>query len=567
MSSASGRFVIVFNGEIYNHLELKQKLEEQGEAPVKGWKGHSDTEAMLAAIDAWGVEKALQSAVGMFAFALWDNQENTLVLVRDRVGEKPLYYGWQNGVFLFASELKALRKYPAFAGEVDREAVNLFFHFGYVPAPHSIYNGIFKLRPGCLLEINRNDIAARRLPAPRAYWSLESEALAGWNNPFPGDFQEASEELERLMLRAVKMQSLADVPVGAFLSGGIDSSLLVVLMLRATSAQVTTFSIGMPEERLNEAYYAREVAKHLGTDHVEHMIRPEEALKIIPRIPEIWDEPFADSSQIPTHLVCRLARKQVTVALSGDGGDEFFCGYSQYFLFKRLRSLHLLKRLPWETIFRMSAPFMKSGGSKRRLRNARAVVAAWKQPDGQALCRYWMDKFRQVPLPIEDSVWAPSDREIPVFPDVDATACLWDAAYYLPDDILVKVDRAAMAVSLETRAPFLDHRVVEFSLTLPPDYKLKGNTGKRILREVLYKYVPSPLVNRPKMGFSIPLSRWLKQELRPWAEEILTDRPALEEMGIDANGVKQLWGEHSSGYRDHTERIWIIVSLLLWKRS
>ena len=567
MFSASGRYVLVFNGEIYNHLELRLELEKQNLVPETGWRGHSDTEILLECIAAWGIEVALEVAVGMFALALWDRQEKTLSLARDRMGEKPLYYGWQNGCFLFSSELKAMRVHPAFTGRIDSVAVNLFFHLGYIPTPFSIYEDIRKLIPGTCLKLTQKDFSAGCLPDPVPYWSLEMVAQRGWDKPFEGDFIEAQEELERLMLQAVKLQSVADVPVGAFLSGGIDSSLVVALMQTATSSRVTTFSIGMPEERLNEAHHARKVAEHLGTDHVEHMIQPKEALAIIPRLPEIWDEPFADSSQIPTYLVCQLARRQATVALSGDGGDELFCGYNQYAFFKKLHQTRDLRMLPWKLFLSLFAPFSKTQRGNAYLRRAEAVINAWKQPDGQALNKYWMDKFRQVTPPFIDRIKVPADRNIPVLPDIASAASLWDAAYYLPDDILVKVDRAAMAVSLETRAPFLDHRIAEFALSLPPEYKLKGNRGKLVLKEVLFKYVSKSLVERPKMGFSIPLSSWLQNELRPWAEALLEKRETLEESGLDHKRVMDLWQEHQARSRDHTERLWIILSLLLWKKS
>jgi len=559
MLSADGRYVLVFNGEIYNHLELRQALEKSNQMPENGWQGHSDTEILLEAIAAWGIEEALNALTGMFAFAVWDRSENSLILARDRIGEKPLYYGWQNGTFLFASELKAIKRHPSFIGALDQKAANLYFHFGYVPAPHSIYENIFKLTPGSYLELKQHNISSRTLPDPMCYWSLEEIALQGVEKPFAGDFVEARDELEKLLITAVKNQSIADVPVGAFLSGGVDSSLVVSLMQVATLSKVTTFSIGMPEERLNEAHFARAVAGHLKTDHVEHIMQPEEALGIIPEISGIWDEPFADSSQIPTLLVSRFAKRQVTVALTGDGGDELFYGYNHYILFEKLWKLRKIGKLPWNMIFRLLSPFSYTAKGDTYLRYARSVVEGWRQSDGQALDKYWMDKFRQVDFPLKDSIKLPLDREIPVLPDISASASLWDAAYWLPDDILVKVDRAAMATSLETRAPFLDQRVVEFALSLPPQYKLKGNRGKRVLREVLFKYVPKSLVERPKMGFSIPLSSWLKNELRDWADDLL-NRISLDSDLLNKRLVDQLWKEHLSGQRDHTDRLWAILS-------
>ncbi len=436
---------------------------------------------------------------------------------------------------------------------------------GYVPVPHSIYHGIDKLTPGTFLELRADDIqAGRLLTEPEPYWSLENMALQGSQIPFSGNFTEAVDELERLMLQAVKMQAVADVPVGAFLSVGMDSSLVVALMQAATTSQVTTFSIGMPEARLNEAHHARKVAEHLGTNHVEHIIQPQEALDIIPSLPQIWDEPFADSSQIPTQLVCRLAREQATVALSGDGGDEFFWGYPQYALFEKFWKTRAFRLLPWNTLLGMLAI---SGREKTYARRAKSVIEVWNQPHGQAMDIYWMDKYRMVDSPFVDQIKAPSKREIPQLENVAAAAALWDAAYYLTDDILAKVDRAAMSVSLETRAPLLDYRVLEFALSLPPQYKLQGNNSKRVLREVLYRYVPRELIDRPKMGFSIPLSSWLKKELRPWAEDLLNDRVSLENVGLQAAKVNSLWQEHTSGTRNHTDRLWGLLSLLAWEKN
>ncbi len=563
MHSESGRLTLVFNGEIYNHLELRKELESQGMAPQRGWRGHSDTETLLQCLESWGFEETLTKTVGMFAFACWDSKDKRLYLARDRIGEKPLYYGWQGSAFLFASELKALRQHPHFTGELDKEAILFYMHLGYIPAPLSIYSGIKKLPPGCFLILNQEAISRGYTPEPRHYWSLEDLAMQGGLHPFEGDFEEAVDKLEELLLQSVKMQSIADVPVGAFLSGGVDSSTLVTIMQAATTSKVTTFSIGMPEARLNEAHFAKKVAEHLGTNHVEHVIQPEESLEIIPDIPLIWDEPFADSSQIPTHLVCKLAKKEVTVALSGDGGDEFFLGYRQYILFEKFWKLRLLKHLPWKILFSFLNPFSSNPHVEKFLRRSRAVINAISLPDGQRLNTYWMDKFRQAPCPLEGTVRWPYIKTPPLESPA-AAAGLWDAAFYLPDDILVKVDRAAMAISLETRAPFLDHRVIEFALSLPLEFKLYKGTGKKILRHLLYRYVPRSLVDRPKMGFSIPLSFWLKKELRPWAQELLQDKFLLESSGLKYHIINQLWQEHLNGHRDHTDRLWIILCLLAY---
>lgn len=567
MVSASGRYVLVFNGEIYNHLQLRQELENQHKLPERGWRGSSDTESLLECFAAWGVEKTLRKTVGMFAFAVWDRKDRQLVLARDRMGEKPLYYGWQQDTFMFASELKALKCHPLFEGEIEPAAVNIYSHRGYIPAPYSIYKRIYKLLPASFLLMDENDFSSHNMPMQRHYWSMEKSAVKGIENPFKGNFHEATEELGRLMLQSVEKQSIADVPVGAFLSGGIDSSLITALMKTAKAFDVTTFSIGMPEERYNEAHFARKVAEHLGTNHIEHTILPEEALDIIPGLPAIWDEPFADSSQIPTFLVCQLARKEVTVALSGDGGDELFCGYSQYLLFRKLWKTRFLRRLPWKNFLWIFSAIIPIAKGDTYLRRAEAVIQAWNQPDGQAMVKYWMDKYRQVSFPFVDRGASAFDKSIPVLPDIAASAALWDASLFLPDDILVKVDRAAMAVSLETRAPFLDHRIVEFALSLPPNYKIDDKEGKKILRHLLYRYVPKYMVDRPKMGFSIPLSSWLRNELRDWVEEIIGDGAALISMGLDKAAVEKMWAEHINQRRDHTERLWGIITLILWKKS
>ena len=570
MTSACGRYVIVFNGEIYNHHVLRKSVKQSSSAlseqlskkdlSVTGWRGHSDTETLLACFTAWGIEKTLQATVGMFAIALWDKQNSTLTLARDRIGEKPLYYGWQNGTFLFGSELKALRQHPAFRCQTDWNAASTFLRLNYIPAPSSIYQGIFKLVPGSYLQLKQADVAQKVLPAPVPYWSLAQAAQQGQHRPFKGSFTDAVDALEVLVRQSVQLQSVADVPVGAFLSGGIDSSTVVAMMQSATTSKVTTFSIGMPDAKMDESIHAAAVARHLGTNHVEHIIQPQEALELIPRLSQIWDEPFADSSQIPTFLVSYLAKQQVTVALSGDGGDEFFLGYPQYAFYRRLWKLRHLGKLPWETAFNLIDPYEGRMVDEAFLRRAKSIVGAWKQPNAQMLSRYWVDRYRNgaVPLSVQQGA---TTLDFPVQGDTASTAALWDAGTYLPDDILVKVDRAAMANSLETRAPLLDHRVIEFAYSLPLNYKLEGEVGKRVLREVLYRHVPRKIVDRPKMGFSIPLAGWLKKELRPWVEELLSHIPQDSEH-FDKLAINKMWIEHLSGKQAHTEEIWGILNLV-----
>lgn len=560
MFSACGRFVIVFNGEIYNHLDLRKELETTNQLPIGGWRGHSDTETLLACFAFWGIEKTLQSTVGMFALALWDKQKKTLTLARDRVGEKPLYYGWQKEVFLFGSELKSLRAHPAFSGGMDWHAASTFLRLNFIPAPSSIYQGIFKLVPGTFLQLTQAHMQQRTLPSPVTYWSLGGVARRGMDNPYTGSFADAVDELETLVRRAVQLQSVADVPVGAFLSGGIDSSTVVAMMQSSTTSKVTTFSIGMPDARMDESQHAAAVARHLGTNHVEHIIQPHEALDLIPRLSEIWDEPFADSSQIPTYLVSHMAKQQVTVALSGNGGDEFFLGYSQYALFQKLWRMRHLGKLPWGTAFKTLAPLSGNEKVASLLRRGQTVVDAWRHPDVQALNRYWFDRYRNGSVPLNEQRGVRM-LNFPIMADAASTAGLWDAGTYLPDDILVKVDRAAMANSLETREPLLDHRIIEFAYSLPLKYKLNGGISKKVLREVLYRHVPKLIVNRPKMGFDIPLSSWLRKELRPWVEETIS-KIEHDSPNFDRPAIFQLWNEHLSGQIDHTDQIWALLSLL-----
>ena len=560
MTSSCGRFVISFNGEIYNHLDLQKDLEKSNLLPMGGWRGHSDTETLLACFAAWGFEKTLQSTVGMFALALWDKHEKSLTLARDRIGEKPLYYGWQNGVFLFGSELKALKAHPAFSGEMDWHAASTFLRLNYIPAPSSIYQGIFKLVPGTFLQLTQHHAQQGTLPIPVPYWSLGDAAQRGLANPFTGSFSDAVDELETLVRQAVQLQSVADVPVGAFLSGGIDSSTVVAMMQSSTTSKVTTFSIGMPDARMDESQHAAAVARHLGTNHVEHVIQPHEALDLIPRLSEIWDEPLADSSQIPTYLVSQLARQQVTVALSGDGGDEVFLGYPQYALYQKLWKARHLGKLPWNSAFAASEPLAKNQRLGPLLRRSQSIVGAWRQPDTRALNQYWQDRYRDGNVPLTEQRGVKM-LDFPVLLDAATTAGLWDAGTYLPDDILVKVDRAAMANSLETRAPLLDHRIIEFAFRLPLEHKLQNGVGKKILREVLYRHVPKKIVDRPKMGFSIPMAAWLTKELRPWAEDLLSKIPGDSEL-FNKPMINGLWQDHLSGRRVNTEQLWGVLSLL-----
>lgn len=576
MLSASGRFVIAYNGEIYNHLALRKELEAAGAAPV--WRGHSDTETLLACVEAWGLPGALQRCIGMFALALWDRQQRSLVLARDRAGEKPLYYGWRGEVFLFGSELKALRAHPAFESGVDRDALVLFLRHNYIPSPHSIHQGIRKLPPGTLVRIRPDD----RNPDPEAYWSLAGVAERGTRDPYGGTDEEAIDELERLLGRAVSGQRVADVPLGALLSGGIDSSLITALMQSQSSDPVRTFTIGFDEKLHDEAEHARAVAKHLGTMHTELRLGPEDALALIPKLPSMYDEPFADSSQLPTHLVMMLARRHVTVALSGDAGDEFFGGYQRYRM-----APAMWKRVGW-----LPAPFLRSlaaAGGALPPSVINKLLGPLTRPLGVTHPGDKLDKMVQRLRGVEslDDLYASLLTE---WPDADGLVIngraprnlvgdpgAWpnlanpvarmmavDAMTYLPDDILVKVDRAAMAIGLETRAPFLDRDVMEFSWRLPMDMKLRQGSGKWILRELLYRHVPRALVDRPKMGFAIPLNQWLRGPLREWAGDLLGESRLRREGYFRPERILKAWSAHQKGDANLGYRLWSVLMFQAW---
>ncbi len=602
MLSASGRYVMAYNGEVYNHLELRQDLATQGAAPA--WRGHSDTETLLAAVDAWGIEETLQRCVGMFAIALWDRQERLLTLARDRLGEKPLYYGWVSqpagSAFVFASELKAIRAYPGFRATVCRAALGQYLRFTYVPAPYSIYEGIFKLEPGCLLQVQMSPPATPpRQPLRPAdtygsvslkrWWSLREVVAAGVTDQISNE-AEAIWLVEKALSTAIRQQLLADVPLGAFLSGGVDSSTVVALMQQHSSHPVKTFTIGFEERGFDEAPYAQAVARHLGTDHYEMRVDARMAQEVIPTLPHIYDEPFADSSQIPTHLVCRAARQQVTVALSGDAGDELFGGYNRYFWGPRI--WHRLSWLPkplrrqlgqfmiqipiaqWdrlgsvlgvgrgiEGVVRLGDKLHKLGLRLQTVHHIddlyRSLVSEWPSPEPVVLDAKEAQPKGLVSLLDDPLPAAGTARE-------QLRMMYWDALTYLPDDILCKVDRAAMACSLETRVPFLDHRLVALAWRLPLSMKIRGNVGKWVLRQVLYKYVPPALIERPKAGFGIPIGQWLCGSLRPWAEDLLAEERLRQEGYLDPAPIRQVWSEHLGGHRDHTAKLWSVLMFQAW---
>jgi asparagine synthase (glutamine-hydrolysing) len=577
MQSHSGRFVLVFNGEIYNFVELKRDLQQA--AGLIPFRGHSDTEVLLAGIEHWGVAETCRRANGMFAFAAWDREQRQLWLARDRFGEKPLYYGWRDGVFLFGSELKALRAYPGFSGRIDRNAVSFHLRFNCIPAPYSIYEGVRKMPPASVLRVTGPDAE------PEAYWSMLEVAEQGVRQPFRGSDDEAMEALRTLMLDAVRRRMVADVPLGAFLSGGIDSSLIVSLMQAQSAEPVRTFSVGFNEASHNEAVEAHYVARHIGTEHTELYITAQEALNVIPELPYLYDEPFADSSQIPTYLVSKLARHYVTVALSGDGGDEVFAGYNRHFWSRRvwkrfawmpLAMRHVVARAitgvsanRWDELFHIFGPLLPRDWRQRipgyKLHKIAQVMSSSSPRDMYlGLASHWPDPERVVLQCNGFSTAEAISRRWPKLPEFEQQAMYMDTITYLVNDILTKVDRATMAVSLEGRIPFLDPRVVEFAWSLPMNMKIRDNQGKWILRQLLYRYVPRELVDRPKMGFGIPLADWLRGPLRPWAEELLKESRLKQDGILDPAPIRAMWAEHLSARRDWQFHLWDVLMLQAW---
>jgi asparagine synthase (glutamine-hydrolysing) len=548
MLSASGRYVATLNGEIYNFEELRRELRSE-------WRGHSDTEVMLAAFEEWGVEAAVKRFNGMFATAVWDRRLRRLHLIRDRMGVKPLYYGFMGGTLLYGSELKALRQHPDFEGRIDRAAVHLYLRYMYVPAPCTIYEGVSKLMPGTMLTYD----PATRQSETTTYWSAREAAVRGLEHRYTGTEDDAANELEPLLRDAVRIRMIADVPLGVFLSGGIDSSLVTALMQAQSAAPVRSFSVGFAEDKYDEARFAAAVARHLGTDHTELIMTADDVAAVIPRLPSMYDEPFADSSQIPTHLVAALARKHVTVALSGDGGDELFGGYRRYFAGQRvLRAVRAVPRplrAPLGRVLaRLPEPRVRKVG--RVLQTDDCDALYFELVEHWALdCRAEAAAFK-----------AALTRRTPMKDPIERMM-FFDQVSYLPDDILVKVDRASMAVSLEAREPLLDYRLVEFAWSLPLSMKVRAGKGKRVLRRVLSRYVPDALIDRPKMGFGIPLESWLRGRLRDWADSLL-DPAAIRAHGLfDPAPVRAVWAEHLAGKCDEQFRLWAVLMLQAWLQS
>ena len=609
MASANDRYVIAFNGEIYNHLELRTELEQSGvgargpeipgnpaELARHAWRGHSDTETLLAAIERWGLEQTLQKCVGMFALALWDRDQRHLTLARDRFGEKPLYYGWvderagqgdvpgDQRTFVFGSELKALRAHPSFNNSISRPALAQYLRFTHVPAPLSIYEGVYKLPPGTLLRIDAEFAAnppAQKMDAPIAYWTMADVVQNGACEPIT-DEVEAIDALHHRLSEAVRLQSISDVPLGAFLSGGVDSSTIVALMQAQSSRPIQTFTVGFEEAGFDESPYAAAVAEHLGTDHHALLVTARETLDVIPKLPQMYDEPFADSSQIPTHLVCKAARQNVTVALSGDAGDELFGGYNRYSWGSRIwnkvgwippeqrqwlgAAVQGVSVSAWDALGRLVGKDRLGDRAHKlanRLLGARnlddvywSLVTEW--PGGDSMVRGLSHA--------ESLDEMTAQRSVPPAGLVDAAERMMfrDALTYLPDDILCKVDRAAMSVSLETRVPFLDHRIAELAWRLPLDMKIRGGETKWLLRQVLYQYVPRPLIERPKAGFGIPVGQWLRGPLRDWAEALLDANRIQREGFFHPDPIREAWSEHLSGQRDWTPRLWTVLMFQAW---
>lgn len=571
MTSVSSRYTAVFNGEIYNYASLMQELEAAGAAPV--WRGHSDTEVLMAGFDHWGVRNTLSRANGMFALAIWDAHAAKLVLARDRLGEKPLYYGRHGRTLLFGSELKALVTHPAFHYEIDRNALAAYLRFAYVPAPRSIWQGILKLPPACLVEISD---CGRSVGEPEKYWNFER--IAGDSVKAAGR-EMAAPALESLLRDAVKLRMVSDVPLGAFLSGGVDSSLVVALMQAQSATPVRTFTIGFDDPRFNEANHAKAVARHLGTDHLEQCITAKDALDVVPELPTVWDEPFGDSSQIPTLLVSRLAAGSVTVALSGDGGDELFGGYNRYVAGGRIARIAgsipplartmLAAGLTAPTGRRIAELINRGLPSRYRQKGLsdrmNKAGSAFRAPDTDALYRRFVsqtDAPGELLMAGEEGPWAPLDAAL--FPDPREQMMARDTTTYLPDDILTKVDRASMANGIEARVPLLDPRIVEAAWRLPMAAKITGGVGKAPLRDILYRYVPRELIERPKNGFAIPVAAWLVGPLRHWAEALL-DPSRLEAEGFfNARAVAVLWRDALAGRGGAHAQIWTILMFQAW---
>lgn len=583
MQSKSGRFFLTYNGEIYNHLEIRREIEEKN-SNIK-WRGYSDTETLLEAIDNLGIETTLQKIDGMFAFALWDEKNFCLTLARDRIGEKPLYFGWQgkgdNKVFIFSSELKGIKAHPKFDRQIERDSIALQLRYSYIPAPYSIYKHIFKLLPGHYLQLKKNDLKKSLLPTSKSYWSLVKNVIHGKNNLLTQSSLDIQNDLEKRLKISVKKQMMSDVPFGAFLSGGVDSSMIVALMQSQSDLPIKTFTIGYSEDDFSEAQYAKKIAKHLGTDHSELYVSSKLAMEVIPKLSSIYDEPFSDSSQIPTFLVSQLAKQHVKVVLSGDGGDELFCGYNRYIMSKKFWCLFNLMPLSLRKIFALSIESISAQnwnkiskflpGLKKyknfgdKIHKGASVLEAKTIYDlYYMLCSHWKNPTEVVINSKEPNIFSNEFTKELKGLNSQETMMVNDLITYLPNDILVKVDRAAMASSIETRIPFLDHKLIEYVWKIPHSLKLKKGNGKWILKQILSKYVPTSLTERPKMGFGVPIETWLRGPLRDWAENLLNERRLKQEGYFNHNFVQKKWSEHLSGGRNWQSDLWDVLMFQAW---
>jgi len=589
MHSVSERYCVVFNGEIYNFREITKDLQQLGHHFI----GRSDTEVLLAAIEHWGIQAAVQKFIGMFAFALWDKLEAVLHLCRDRLGEKPLYYGWQNKAFYFASELKAIEACIQSGLSIDLEGFSSFLRHGYVPAPLSIYQGLYKLPPGTILSLSADELvnqpdfsplSGEKKHAPHPYWLALDSANRGLANPIDNE-HEAIDELDRLLRTTINRQLIADVKVGTFLSGGIDSSLVSAIAQQESSERVKTYTIGFSEKEYDESIYAEKIAAHLGTDHLTMQVTPQDALDVVPTLPTIYDEPFADSSQLPAYLVSKLAREHVTVCLSGDGGDELFAGYNRYvwadYIWGRLgiipdslrkmtgKALSVPSPHFWDRLYHAVAMFKGKNQLSTKLVGLKLQkLAGFMQQDNlqqgyEYLLSFWDQPDQIMTKHAAIDLIRPAHK-LSVDTSFINQAMYIDQITYLPGDNLAKVDRASMAVSLETRLPLLSHEIVDLSWRIPVSMKVRNKTSKWALRQVLYKYVPPELIERPKMGFSVPIDRWLRGELRDWAEDLLTTIDHAAYGLLKKEPILKIWNEHISGRRDHSHRLWTVLMFLSW---
>lgn len=582
--SHDGRFVLVFNGEIYNHMELRQALS--GDDVKVAWRGHSDSETLVECVAAWGMEKTLKALVGMFAFGVWDKKTHILSLARDRIGEKPLYFGRSNGIFAFASELRGIRELSEFDLTIDRESVASFLRLSYIPDPHTIYEQVWKVPPGTWVEITPDDVSRSTIQTPSTYWSLPEIAQDGQDHPASFTNPEAAvDELERLITQSVAGQMMGDVPIGAFLSGGIDSSTIASIMQKLSTRPIKTFSIGFEDDAYDEMPFAREIARVLGTDHHELTVTASDAQEVIPDLPSIYDEPFADSSQIPTYLVSKLAKQEVQVSLSGDGGDELFAGYTRYFgaaknwekvaaipipLRRALaRGMASVSPTQWNRILAPVMPILpKTLRTTLPGDKIHKIAKVFSKETPQEFYLGMVSSLENLPVASPTHRARPAEfNSWPIQSDLIHQMMAMDSITYLPGDILVKVDRATMANSLESRVPFLDHRIVEFAWKLPLDLKIRNNQSKWILRSVLKRHVPEKLFDRPKMGFGIPVGDWLGGPLRDWAEELLSPAKIREYGLLDSDQVEALWREHLSGARNWQYGLWHILMLQAWLGS